>query len=151
MVNIMLDFNICEVQVSYSPKRRPKDLPEASSSKMAYDYALSYWKDIDYCESFCIMLLNRSNKVLGIRKISDGGIAGTLVDVRIIFSTALKGMATSIICLHNHPSGNLQPSEADLKVTRKIRDGGDLLDIKVLDHLIISPDGYYSMADNGNM
>lgn len=150
-MNNMIDFNICEVQVSYSPKRRPKDLPQVSSSSAAYDYALAFWKDIDYCESFCIMLLNRSNKVLGIRKISDGGINGTVVDVRLIFSTALKGMATSIICLHNHPSGNLLPSDADMKITRKIRDGGNILDVKLLDHLIITPDGYYSMADNGNM
>jgi DNA repair protein RadC len=121
----MIDFNICEVQVSYIPKEGPKTFPK-SVPPAAYDYALAYWKDIDYCESFCVMLLNRSNKVLGIRKISEGGIAGTVVDVRLIFSTALKGMATSIICLHNHPSGNLTPSDADLSITRKIRDGGNL-------------------------
>ncbi len=145
----MLDFNICEVQVSYSPKRRPKDLPEVSVSKAAFDYALAFWKDIDYCESFCVMLLNRGNKVLGIRKISEGGIAGTLVDVRILFSIALTGLACSIICLHNHPSGNLTPSDADVRLTRKIREAGTILDIKLVDHLIITPDGYYSMADNG--
>jgi len=147
----MFDFDICEVQVSYVPKRRPKDLPLVTTSNAAYDYALAFWKDIDYCESFCIMLLNRANKVLGIRKISDGGIVGTVVDIRLIFSTALKGLATSIICLHNHPSGNLDPSDADISITRKIKEAGNILDIKLLDHLIVTSDSYYSMADHGQL
>jgi DNA repair protein RadC len=147
----MFDFTICEVQVSYKPKMRVKDLPLIETSRSAYEYALAFWKDIEYCESFCIMLLNRANKLLGIRKVSDGGITGTMVDVRIIFSTALKGMATSIICVHNHPSGNLQPSDADLRITRNIKEAGKILDITVVDHLIIAPDGYFSFADNGKI
>jgi DNA repair protein RadC len=96
------------------------------------------------------MLLTRSNKVLGLTSISKGGISGTVTDVRIILQYAIKANASGIIICHNHPSGNVHPSETDKKITRKIKESGNLMDIQLLDHLIIIPEGrYYSMADEG--
>jgi len=96
------------------------------------------------------MLLTRSNKVLGIASISKGGISGTVTDIRIILQYAIKANASGIIICHNHPSGNVQPSESDLAVTRKIKESGCIMDVQFLDHLIIIPEGkYYRMADNG--
>jgi DNA repair protein RadC len=101
-------------------------------------------------EEFKLMLLTRSNKVLGIASISKGGLSGTVTDVRIILQYAIKANASGIIICHNHPSGNLQPSESDLAITRKVKDSAVLMDIQLLDHLIITPEGeYYSMADEG--
>jgi len=96
------------------------------------------------------MLLNNANKVKGIYEVSTGGITETLVDLRIVFAVVLKSLTTSVILVHNHPSGNLKPSEADKRLTEKIKNAALLFDIKVLDHLIITPDGnYFSFADEG--
>lgn len=104
---------------------------------------------IELYESFFILVLNRANKVLGCVKISQGGTAGTVVDAKIVFGAALAvpGVSSLILC-HNHPSGSLVPSQADIDLTRKLAKGGKLLDIEILDHLILSEDSYYSMADN---
>jgi len=95
------------------------------------------------------MLLNRANKVLGIAQISQGGISGTVTDVRIILQYALKANASGIILCHNHPSGNMEPSESDLKITSKLKEAAIIHDITLLDHLIITNEGYHSLADNG--
>jgi DNA repair protein RadC len=100
-------------------------------------------------EEFYVMLLNRGNKVLGVSCISKGGIAGTVVDVKIILQTALKTNASSLIVSHNHPSGNLTASREDIKVTEKLKSACQLLDLSLLDHLIISDEGYLSLADDG--
>ena len=94
-------------------------------------------------------LMNRANRALGIAQVSHGGISGTVADPKVIFQHALKANASSVILLHNHPSGNTQPSEADIHLTKKLVEGGKLLDIAVLDHLIVTIDGYYSFADEG--
>ncbi len=96
-----------------------------------------------------MLLLNRYNRILGIFEASSGGVAGTVVDPKIIFVAALKANACSIINSHNHPSGNLQPSGADQDITQKIKLAGQFLDIKLFDHIIISSEGYYSFADEG--
>jgi DNA repair protein RadC len=96
-----------------------------------------------------IMLLNRANRVIGVYKVSNGGLTGTVADIRLIFVAALKAAAGSIILAHNHPSGNLNPSGEDSRLTQKIKDAGKLLDIQVLDHLILSKEGYFSFADQG--
>jgi DNA repair protein RadC len=107
---------------------------------------------IEHIEEFKLMLLTRSNKVLGIASISKGGINGTVIDVRIILQFAIKANASGIILCHNHPSGNVQPSESDTAITRKIKESGNVMDIQLLDHLIIVPEGkFYSMADEGNV
>lgn len=107
---------------------------------------------INYCESFIVILLNQRNKVIGWRKVSQGGISMVIADPRIIFSTALIAGAASIIVSHNHPSGECTPSQQDIKLTERLKIGGDALSIKVLDHLIIAPDDrYYSFSDEGLM
>lgn len=96
--------------------------------------------------------MNRSNAVLGILSVSKGGISGTVTDVRLIFQGALKTNASGIIVAHNHPSGNALPSDSDKKITQKIKEAGNLLDIQLLDHIIILPvEGYYSFADEGTI
>jgi DNA repair protein RadC len=104
--------------------------------------------DLQY-EEFWVLFLNRSNKIIGRMKLSQGGISGTVTDVRMVMKKAIEYLASGIIVCHNHPSGNLNPSESDSKITKKIKDAGELLDIQMLDHLIISDRDYYSFADNG--
>jgi DNA repair protein RadC len=99
-------------------------------------------------EEFHILLLDRGNNVIKSVRISEGGISGTVTDVRIILNHAIKSMASGLILAHNHPSGNLRPSEADINITRKIKEACKLLDISLLDHLILSEQGYLSMADD---
>ena len=100
-------------------------------------------------ESFIVLFLNKANNSIGWYKLSTGGITGTVADLRLLFAAALNCAATSIILSHNHPSGNLKPSDADVKLTRKIKDAGFILDITVIDHLIITEENYYSFADEG--
>ena len=102
--------------------------------------------DLNY-EEFWVIYLNRSNKVITKRKISQGGITGTVTDIRIILKNALENLATSIILCHNHPSGNLQPSEADISITRRLKESSTLMDIALLDHLILAGKSYFSFAD----
>lgn len=100
-------------------------------------------------EEFWVLLLNRANQVIGTRQISKGGIAGTVVDAKLVFRAALMAGASSLILMHNHPSGNLRPSQADIDLTRKLRDAARGLDLQILDHLIIAGSGYTSLADDG--
>jgi DNA repair protein RadC len=100
-------------------------------------------------EEFWVLLLNRNNLVIDKMMVSQGGLSGTVIDVRIILKMALDKLACSIILCHNHPSGNLVPSEADKNITKKIREAGKHMDIPVLDHLIIANDKYFSFTDEG--
>ncbi|MFZ0280933.1 MAG: DNA repair protein RadC [Bacteroidales bacterium] len=100
-------------------------------------------------EEFWILFLNRANRVIDKMKLSQGGVSGTVTDIRIVMKKAIEYLASGIIVCHNHPSGNLNPSESDTKITRKIKEAGNLMDIQLLDHLIISEKDYYSFADNG--
>ena len=104
---------------------------------------------IEYVEQFYILLLDRSNHLFAWKQISIGGIFATFTDPKLIFQTALLCHATQLILVHNHPSGNTQPSFADSMMTKKLKEGGELLEIKVLDHLILTKDGFYSFADYG--
>lgn len=97
------------------------------------------------------MLLNKANRVIGISEISKGGMSGTVVDLKLVFAIALKACATAIVLVHNHPSGGLRPSSADLTITKRIKECGNLLEIDVFDHLIVTSDGYLSMMDEGLM
>jgi len=119
-----------------------------SPSKDANDILRSVLTDKPY-EEFWIILLNRSNRVIGQKLISEGGISGTVVDPKKVFKIALDHHASGIILGHNHPSGVTAPSEADQKITKKIVNAGQLLEIVVLDHIIITDDGYYSFTDEG--
>jgi DNA repair protein RadC len=106
---------------------------------------------ISWTEEMLVICLNRANVVIGYHKVSSGGFAGTVCDPKVIMTIALQTAASSIILTHNHPSGNLKPSEQDVKVTRKIHDACALLDLKLLDHVIITADNHYSMLENGNI
>jgi DNA repair protein RadC len=143
---------ISEVSLIYRSKVKASDRPQVKCSRDAYKIFMENWNPdiIEFVEEFKILLMNRSNSVLGILEISKGGISGTVTDVRLIFQAAIKGNASGIICAHNHPSGNLNTSESDSRLTQKIKEAGSLMDIQLLDHLIVATDdNYYSFADNG--
>ncbi|MEJ6979419.1 JAB domain-containing protein [Pedobacter sp. P351] len=144
-------FQVSEINISYKPKFKACERPQISCSKDLHSILYHNWDQnkLELQEQFKIVLLNRANKVLGISEVSTGGFAGTVADPKVIFSIALKACASSIILSHNHPSGNLKPSQADLNLTRKIKNGGELLDIAVLDHIILTADSYFSFADEG--
>ncbi|MEJ6979768.1 JAB domain-containing protein [Pedobacter sp. P351] len=144
-------FQVSEINVSYRPKFKASERPTISSSKDCFNILAASWdiNKLELLEQFKVLLLNRANRVLGIYEVSSGGMAGTVADSKLIFGTALKACAASVILAHNHPSGNLKPSQADISLTRKIKAGGDLLDISVLDHIIISSESYLSFADEG--
>ena len=125
-----------------------KEKPQIRSSRDAYNAIAPLLMDLAH-EEFWILLLNRSNHVIGRANISRGGTAGTIVDAKIIFKKALEMQASGLILCHNHPSGSLKPSQADISVTRKLKEGGTYLDISILDHLIVSEKGYCSLADEG--
>ncbi|MEO5912197.1 MAG: DNA repair protein RadC [Pelobium sp.] len=133
--------------------RRRKDVelvnPEKiTTSKDIYNLLSPYYSDI-FHEEFWIILLNRANKVLNKVLISKGGQAGTVADPKIIFKAALENNAANIILSHNHPSGNLKPSQADVDLTKKLKQAGKLIDISILDHVIFTDAGYFSFADEG--
>jgi DNA repair protein RadC len=140
---------IAEINVSYSTNSRVKQ--KITSSLTAFEALQSSWNSdlIELQEEFKILLLNRANEVLGVYNMSKGGSAGTVVDLKLLFGVALKSNASGIIVAHNHPSGNLIPSDADKVITRKIKDACKMLDIYFYDHIIISHLGYYSFVDNG--
>lgn len=121
-----------------------------SCSKDGYGFIKQFYgDDIEIFESFFLLCLNNSNKTTGYAKISQGGITGTVVDVRLVAKYAIENLATSVIIAHNHPSGKLTPSQADIQITSKIKEGLKLLDVAVVDHLILTGNGYYSFADEG--
>lgn len=124
------------------------DRMQIRSSQDAHQCIAPLLQDLPH-EEFWILLLNRSNKVISRQQISIGGVSGTVVDAKIIFKKALEQLASSIILCHNHPSGNLKPSQADIDITRKLKKAGEVLEIAVLDHLIVSDQGFYSFADEG--
>ncbi len=133
-------------------KMRAKERPQVTCSRDAAAILRNHWNDglIDLLEEFKILLLDRSNRVMSIAHIATGGITATYVDLRIVFATALKRRANSVILAHNHPSGNLTPSEADIKLTNQFNSAGSLLDIAILDHLILTREGYYSISDEAS-
>ena len=140
-----------EISISYKERFGISDTPSINSSSEAAEILFVNWdkNSIELHESFKVLLLNNSNKVKGIYELSKGGITGTLVDIRILFATILKSLSVGIILAHNHPSGKLKASTADIQLTKKIKEAAKFFDITVLDHLIIVPDGnYYSFADN---
>jgi len=119
-------------------------------AKCGQNYRLLYLDIIKHIEEFKLLLMNRSNSVLGIMPVSMGGLSGTVTDVLLIYQGAIKVNSSGIIVCHNHPSGNINPSESDVKITQKIKEVGNLMDVQLLDHLIIISDSnFYCFADNG--
>lgn len=143
-------FEVAEIEVNYRPKYIVKDRPVIKTSKDSYTLLKDVWQeDIQLRERINIIYLNTANNVLGVWEAFSGGIAGTVGDVRLVFATALKLHANSIIISHNHPSGSLKPSNPDIRITKRFQEAGKILDVPVLDHLIITTDGYFSFADEG--
>lgn len=126
-----------------------KQIEIIKNSREAFNYFEPLLADLPH-EEFWILLLARNRKVIARKKISEGGVAGTVVDTKIIFKHAIEHLASYIVLCHNHPSGNLQPSAADVQITKNLKNAGKVLDIDVVDHIIVGNDKYYSFADNDN-
>lgn len=133
--------------------RRRKDTtverkPKITDSRSAFDIIYPHLGDLQH-EEFWVLFLNRANQVIGTQNVSKGGVSGTVVDPKVVFKMAVQFPASAVILCHNHPSGNLKPSNADHQLTRKLKDAGNSLDIPVLDHLIIGERDYFSFVDEG--
>ncbi|WP_035726560.1 RadC family protein [Eisenibacter elegans] len=143
-ITIMAALELGRRRKAAEPHKRPR----ISSSADVYNLMQAELLDLPY-EQFWIILLNNANVVIQKTRISSGGVSGTVVDAKMVFQPALQALATGIILVHNHPSGNLKPSQADKTLTHKLKEGGKVLDIQILDHLIFTNNGYLSFADEG--
>jgi len=144
-------FKVAEIELTYKPNYKVTERPKITTSKDTYQLLMNYWDTgrLEFLEEFKIILLNRRNRTLGIINLSVGGFAGVVVDSKVIFAAALTACASGIVLAHNHPSGEVQPSHQDIELTKRLVEGGRILDIAVLDHLIISNERYYSFSDSG--
>jgi len=149
----MDNLQISEVKLTYKTKVKPSERPKVLDSRTSYQILLKAFdtETIELCESMKVMLLNRANKVLGVMDVSNGGISGTVTDVRLIMQCALLTNASGIILCHNHPSGNLEPSAMDSAATHKVKQACTIMDMQLLDHIIVTPESYYSFADDGHI
>lgn len=143
--------SVSEIELSYRHKVNARDRPLVKASKDAAEIVRPLFADIvEYREAMHALYLNRANRVLGSYLIGLGGVSGVVADPKMIFQAALKCNASGIILAHNHPSGNRTPSQADIDLTKKIKDGAKLLELSLLDHIIMMPDdSYFSFADEG--
>ncbi|RXM50008.1 MULTISPECIES: RadC family protein [unclassified Chryseobacterium] len=144
------NVKVTELLVSYSNNNiNPEQ--KISNSDDSYDIAMNLWNlnTIQIQEEVKVIFLNDALMVLGCYSLSKGGISSSIVDIRLILSVALKAIATGIILVHNHPTGNLKPSKADLDITKKLKSACDVMGINLLDHLIISKESYFSFSDEG--
>jgi DNA repair protein RadC len=148
----MEETRLHEIKVEYEKKYRNKVI---SDSTTAYQIAKEIYRaivlNLSLKEYFVMIYLNRRNEVIGYHLLSQGGISGTAVDDRLAFSVGLKCLASGVIMIHNHPSQDCSPSKADITLTRKFIEAGKILNISVLDHLVISSETYYTMADEGEI
>ncbi|MFM8744256.1 MAG: DNA repair protein RadC [Cytophagales bacterium] len=122
--------------------------PKIGSSKDAYEMLRGELIDLPH-EEFWVLLLNRANRVIKKRRISEGGVSGTVADPKLIYKMALEDLASAVVVAHNHPSGNLQPSQNDIDLTKKLKEAGKFLEVQLLDHLIVAGTKYFSFADEG--
>jgi DNA repair protein RadC len=144
----MTTETLSEIHVSYKPGLASSKTI-ITNSRDAYEILRELFSTdtISLQEQFIVIYLNRANRVIGSYQLSKGGITDTIADVRLILSVALKTLATGLILAHNHPSGNLHPSEADIQLIRKVKEAAKIMDIEVLDHMILSSNGYFSFTD----
>ncbi|HNP08747.1 MAG TPA: JAB domain-containing protein [Cyclobacteriaceae bacterium] len=144
-------YQVAEIQLSYKSNVKASLRPKINNSNDAFNVFLENWDDtkLEFVEQFKVMLTNRANRVLGIFELSTGGVSGTVADPKLIFAAAIKANACGIILAHNHPSGTTQPSQSDIALTKKIKEGGKLLEVQLLDHIIVTSEGHYSFADEG--
>lgn len=141
-----------EIKLAYKPSVKASELPKITSADDSYKviYPLYDQDTIQHIETFLVLFLNRANACIGWKTISVGGTSATVVDPKVIFQSALLMNAHALILSHNHPSGSLNPSKADIDITKKIKAGATLLDMALLDHIIVTGDnGYYSFANEG--
>ena len=150
-MNVSNVYQVAEIELIYKSRVNASERPKIGSCKDAYRILMQSWDQnkLEFIEEFKILLLNQGSRVLGIYDVSKGGITGTFADVRIVFAAALKANAVGIILAHNHPSGQLIPSIADKQLTERIRQAGQIMDIAVLDHLIVTSEGFCSFVDEG--
>lgn len=146
-------FDVCEMDIAYYPEIKPKDRPQITNSEKTYNHIMKYVNrgEINYREVFLLITLDRKNGIIGIKEIGKGGMSAVIADIKLIFQTALLSHAESIIVAHNHPSGNLNPSDYDETLTKNLKGAGKFLTLPLLDHLIFDNDTYYSFADEGNI
>lgn len=146
-------YKVTEVQLVYKNKLKVSDRPRIKSSLDAFELLSEAWDydRIELLEEFKVLLLDRKNSCLGVSQVSSGGITACMVDLRLVFATAIKSRATGIILAHNHPSGNTTFSDNDKDLTKKFAEAGQVLDISILDHVVLTAEGYVSMADEGLM
>lgn len=146
----VLMSKMTEIEIAYHNDVDYEEMDKILSSASAAEYFRKVWSDrMDHVEEFMIICLNRANRALGWALISRGGMSGTVADPKVIFQVALKTAASSIIIGHNHPSGNLMPSESDVRLTQKLLKAGLTLDLPVLDHIILTRKGHFSFSDEG--
>ncbi|SDF61910.1 RadC-like JAB domain-containing protein [Dyadobacter soli] len=146
-------FQVAEIELIYTPSYKVTDRPKVTSPASSYGILRSSWNagKLGFIEEFKVLLLNRGNLVLGIYNVCRGGITSTTADIRLIFAAALKASATGIILAHNHPSGTLLPSPQDRLLTLRIKEVSQLMEIELLDHLILTAEGFYSFAEQGQL
>jgi DNA repair protein RadC len=143
-------MRVSELKISYEPKVRAADREKISASRDAYNILKPFYAGtMEHKECFFALYLNRANKVVGCMKLSEGGITETIIDQRILFEGALLAHSTAIILSHNHPSGQLFPSESDKAATNNIKAACKIMNFQLLDHIILTESGYYSFADEG--
>ena len=145
----MIQDQIAEVKISYTSKIKYADRIKVVTSTEVIKALRLFWPSYEHVEFAYVVLLNRHNQILGFHQLSKGGLNGTVIDLRVIFQVALKANANSVILVHNHPSGNLEPSEADKQITQKVKEAGKVLEIPLLDHIILTAEGHLSFADEG--
>lgn len=146
------DYIVSEIQLKYKPQPLTDTIHGAKDIHKLLINRVYDQETIGYKETFKVLLLNNANKIIGYSTISEGGLTSTIVDVRMIMQTELVSNATSIILTHNHPSGNLYPSGQDDSLTRKIKSACELMDIRLLDHIIVTPyDSFYSYCNEGRL
>ena len=151
-MNNLYNNQVSEVEITYKNKIKASDRIKITSSIHAVNVLEPFFENyIDYKEVSFAIFLNKANHVLAVSKISEGGLCSTIIDQKILFQYALKVNAQSIIISHNHPSGNKTPSEADKKITTQMIHAGNILEIKILDHVILTSEGYTSFAEEGLM
>jgi len=150
-INNEHQWKAAEIELTYKSTVKPSLRPKITNSQDVAEVFRQSWNllTMDLFEEFKILFLNRANRVLGIHTASKGGMCGTVADPKLIFVAALKVGACGIVVSHNHPSGNLTPSQSDIDLTRKLKEAGKFLEIQLLDHVILTSDKYYSFADEG--
>lgn len=147
-------MKIPEIKISFKiDKVKKSEMIQIASSKDGYDVLRQIFDadTIDWLEESIVLCLNRANKVVGFYKLSAGGMNGVIMDTKVVFTVALNCGASSIVVAHNHPSGKLYPSEADIRITQNLKNAGEIMDIPLLDHIIVTDEGYYSFADAGEL